>query len=75
MSNPLQEQEGGTHYKDMAIQPMEIALANKLNAAEFNVLKYTMRKKGGKAKRLEDLRKAMHCLQILTYSVESDTCE
>lgn len=59
----LERQEGGTHYKDMKIQPIEYAMANELNACEFNVLKYLSRhrKKGGK----EDLEKAKHMLDLL----------
>lgn len=59
----LERQEGGTHYKNMKIQPIEYAMANELNACEFNVLKYLSRhrKKGGK----EDLEKAKHMLDLL----------
>ena len=44
-------------------QPIEYAMANELNACEFNVLKYLSRhrKKGGK----EDLEKAKHMLDLL----------
>lgn len=59
----LERQEGGSHYKDMKIQPIEYAMANELNACEFNVLKYLSRhrRKGGK----EDLDKAKHMLDLL----------
>lgn len=59
----LERQEGGSHYKDMKIQPIEYAMANELNACEFNVLKYLSRhrRKGGK----EDLEKAKHMLDLL----------
>lgn len=56
-------QVGGQHYKK-GIQPFEYAMANELNSLEFSVVKY-LRKKGGKAKRLEDLLKAKHCLEML----------
>ena len=59
----LNRQEGGSHYKDMAIQPMEYAVKNGLGLAEGNVVKYVSRwkSKGG----IEDLKKARHCLDLL----------
>lgn len=57
------KQIGGTHYKDMAIQPIEFILANDLNFCEGNVIKYICRyaKKGG----IEDLQKAKHYIDFL----------
>ncbi len=59
----LDHQEGGNHYKVMPIQPIEYAQKNRLNACEFNVVKYVTRhgSKGGKA----DLLKAKHCIDLL----------
>lgn len=56
-------QEAGNHYKDFPIQPAEFCQRNRLNWCEANVVKYTARhaKKNG----LEDLRKAMHYLELL----------
>lgn len=53
----------GSHYKDMAIQPMEYSLANKLGYCEATAIKYISRwkKKGG----ITDLDKAIHFLEIL----------
>ena len=61
--NALQTQEGGNHYKDMKIQPMEYILANDLGFCEGNVIKYVSRwrRKNG----IEDLKKAIHNLEIL----------
>ena len=56
-------QTGGSHYKDMKIQPMEYALANNLNLAQGNVVKYVSRYKAKNGK--EDLEKAIHCIQLL----------
>ena len=56
-------QQGGSHYKDMKIQPMEYALANNLNLAQGNVVKYVSRYKAKNGK--EDLEKAIHCIQLL----------
>lgn len=62
-SDALKEQVGGTHYKDMAIQPIEFIFANSLGFCEGNVVKYCTRwrSKGG----VEDLKKARHYLDML----------
>ena len=65
MTNPYDTQVGGDHYKGMAIQPMQFSMANGLDACTHTAIKYLVRKKGGKAKRAEDLRKAIHCIQLL----------
>jgi hypothetical protein len=59
----LRRQEGGAHYKDLPIQPVEYIHANKVGYFEGNVIKYVTRwrVKGG----LEDLRKARHYLDLL----------
>ena len=59
----MNEQEGGDHYKDRAIQPVEYIHANGIGFFEGNVIKYTTRwrDKGG----LSDLRKARHYLDML----------
>lgn len=61
--NPLEQQVGGTHYKSMAIQPVEFILANDLGFCEGNAVKYLCRyrQKGG----VEDLHKAKHYIEIL----------
>lgn len=58
-------QVGGTHYKNMAIQPMEFCMMNKLDYATSNIIKYVIRQKGDKSQQSQDLRKAMHCIQLL----------
>ncbi|MFG1227157.1 DUF3310 domain-containing protein [Xanthobacter wiegelii] len=59
----LEFQEGGSHYKDMPIQPIEYILANNIPFTEGNVIKYVSRwrKKNGVA----DLKKARHMLDVL----------
>lgn len=61
--NPFKQQEGGSHYKDMAVQPAEFIHKNQIGFMEGSVIKYVARwrKKGG----LEDLRKARHFLDLL----------
>ena len=60
----LDHQVAGNHYKTFKIQPIEFALVNGLNACETIALRYLVRKKGDKAKKLEDLDKAIHTIEI-----------
>ena len=64
-SGAYAEQVGGQHYLGMAIQPMQFSMANGLDACTHTAIKYLVRKKGDKAKRAEDLRKAIHCIRLL----------
>lgn len=66
--NPLEVQEGGSHYKTLAIQPMEYSMANKLDACQHTIIKYVtrFRDKGG----VEDLRKARHTIDMLIHFEE-----
>lgn len=66
----LDLQIGGSHYKDMAIQPMEYSMANKLDACQHTAIKYItrFREKGG----VQDLEKAKHVIDML---IEFETRE
>mgnify|MGYP003631869231 FL=1 len=66
MTKSLDRQVGGNHYKDMDIQPAEYIMRNGIRFAEGCVIKYVSRwrYKGG----VEDLRKAMHFLEMLIES-------
>ena len=57
------KQIGGSHYKDMKIQPIKFINDNKLQFAEGNAIKYICRHahKGGK----EDLEKAKHYIDMI----------
>ena len=59
----LNKQEGGSHYKDLPIQPVEYIYANALGYFEGNVVKYVTRwrKKNG----ITDLMKAKHYIELL----------
>lgn len=59
----LSKQEGGTHYMESEIQPIEYILANKLGFVEGNVIKYVTRYKSKNG--VEDLKKAIHYLEML----------
>jgi hypothetical protein len=56
-------QIGGTHYRDMPIQPVEYIHQNGLGFCEGCVIKYVTRHKTKNGK--QDLEKAIHFLQIL----------
>lgn len=58
----LSKQEGGSHYKDLKIQPIEYIHANELNFFAANIVKYVTRypNKNG----AEDLRKVIHYAQL-----------
>jgi len=62
-TSALTTQIGGNHYKHLAIQPIEYCQKNRLGYCESNVVKYVTRHgfKGG----AEDIRKAIHNLQLL----------
>ena len=59
----LTKQSGGSHYKDLAIQPVEYIHANKMTYLAGNVVKYISRHKakGGE----EDVRKAIHYCELI----------
>lgn len=58
MTRPLDRQIAGDHYKSMAIQPVELAFANRYDDCIFSTFKYVMRHqdKNGAV----DLDKAIH---------------
>lgn len=57
------KQEGGGHYTKMAIQPFQYSMANGLDPLQHTIIKYVsrFRDKNG----TEDLRKAIHCIELL----------
>lgn len=61
--DPLNSQVGGAHYKAYPIQPIEYAMANKLEYCEANVVKYVTRHQDKNG--AEDLKKAVHNLAII----------
>ncbi len=63
MRKALDHQEGGSHYKKMAIQPIDFIYFNDIPFIEGNIIKYILRHK--KKNGLEDLKKAKHYLEIL----------
>ena len=57
------KQVGGTHYKDMVVQPAEFINKNKLLFAEGNAIKYICRHKA--KGELKDIEKAIHYLEMI----------
>lgn len=68
----LDRQVGGTHYLELSIGPLELAIENKLNACQYSAIKYIMRRKGN---RLQDIDKAIHTLQIYRELIEKGVAE
>ena len=62
-TDALAVQEGGGHYKDLKIQPVEFIHANDLGFMEGCVVKYVSRYK--RKNGLEDLKKARHFIDLL----------
>lgn len=62
-SNPFDTQVGGSHYKDMAIQPIEYCYKNKMDPFQTYAIKYISRV-GKKGPPVEDIDKAIHLLQM-----------
>lgn len=67
--SPSKTQVGGSHYKDMVIQPFHFAMANQFNAFQFAVVKYASRylNKNG----VQDLKKIMHFCELEIERLES----
>lgn len=66
-------QVGGSHYKDMKIQPIEFIYQNKIPFIEGNAIKYICRHRSKNGK--EDILKAIHYLNLLLekeYGEETD---
>ena len=74
-TDPLQTQVGGSHYKSFKIQPIEFAIANKLDFFQKDILKYITRRKGDKAKRIEDLGKARHYIDLYIRAINKGDIE
>lgn len=65
----LEKQIGGTHYSEMAIQPVEYIYANNIDYWRGTAIAYLSR---DKLDPLEDVKKAIHTLQLYVELVEKD---
>ena len=63
VNSALNSQTGGSHYKDMAIQPIEFITANKLEFIEGCIVKYICRHENKNG--VEDLEKIKHYCDLL----------
>ena len=59
----LSRQEGGSHYKDFVIQPVEFCYVNNIPYIEATAIKYLCRWRNKNG--IEDLRKAKHFIEML----------
>ena len=59
----LETQVGGSHYKDLKIQPIEFIHANNIPFCEANAIKYLCRWRNKNGK--QDLLKARHYIDLL----------
>lgn len=62
-NNPLETQVGGSHYKDLKIQPIEFIHANNIPFCEANAIKYLCRWRNKNG--VQDLLKARHYIDLL----------
>ena len=58
-----EEQVGGNHYKEMAIQPIEFIHKNNIPFIEGNIIKYICRHKS--KNKADDIRKAIHYCKLI----------
>lgn len=63
MKSALEVQEGGSHYKDKKIQPIQYIHANKLGFSEGSIVKYITRYKQKNG--VEDLKKIKHYVDLI----------
>ena len=69
----LSTQEGGNHYKDLAIQPVEFIHANQIPYMEGNIIKYVTRWRNKNG--INDLCKARHYIDLLIELEERNQCK
>ena len=62
-NNSLEKQVGGSHYKELKIQPIEFIHANNIPFCEANAIKYLCRWRNKNG--IEDLKKAKHYIDLL----------
>lgn len=61
---PSSTQVGGSHYKDLAIQPIHFSERNKLTPMEHTAIKYITRHRF-KGTGRQDIEKAIHTLNLI----------
>lgn len=61
--NATQKQVGGSHYKDLPIQPAVYCQKNRLGFCESSIVKYVTRHRSKDGRK--DIEKAIHFLELL----------
>lgn len=61
--NPLNNQVGGSHYKDLKIQPVEYIHANGFDFLTGNIIKYASRHRSKNG--AEDVKKIIHYAELI----------
>lgn len=69
----LDSQEGGDHYKNLVIQPVEFCHANGIEAIESSIIKYAVRHRDKNG--AEDVRKIIHYAKLLLELEYGETLE
>ena len=67
----MREQIVGTHYSNLAIEPIDFITANNLGFCEGNIVKYIARWQAKNG--IEDLKKARWYIDFLIESLENET--
>lgn len=70
MNSPLNKQVAGSHYKKLAIQPVEFCMANHYDSCASSIVKYILRHEHKNGR--EDVEKAIHFAELrmeLTFGV------
>jgi len=71
LEKTTRHQVGGTHYHDMAIQPIKFIMANNLPFAEASVIKYICRH--GSKNGAEDIKKAIQYCEFILENKYGET--
>ena len=71
MTVALSKQVGGSHYKDLPIQPAEFCMKNKLNYCQSIAIRYLLRAEHKNG--IEDLDKAIHCIELYKEFINEDS--
>lgn len=69
VENALVNQIGGSHYKSLQMQPIELIVKAELSYIQGNIVKYITRYKNKNGK--EDIQKCMHYAEL---AVELNSC-
>lgn len=67
MSNALEQQVGGDHYRSLSYQPVEFCCDVRASPILNHFSKYLVREKGD---RKENLKKALHCIKLEHYMTQ-----